>query len=156
MAICLRFLPLRKIQSIKCEYIFIPLYRYERWCSSRAKVTRQVPLVNQEMLSLSEYMSSLLFFLLWVCVVQSLVFCVMLCWLLFVLFLLLVSVLFPLQFVDSEYSFVIFTMLLSRPLCCIPMLICCCRCFTCELSCLSGLFIWVMVSFSVWHTMVCI
>lgn len=75
-----------------------------------------------------------------------LIFCVVLCWLLFVVLFLLVSVMFPLQFADVEYPFVIFTMVLSRPLCCIPMLMFCCRCFTYELSCLSGLFNWVMVS----------
>jgi hypothetical protein len=58
-----------------------------RWCSCRLTVTRRVPLVKQEMLTLPEHLSSILVFS-DVRVAQSLVFCIMFCRSSFVLFLL--------------------------------------------------------------------
>ena len=64
---------------------------------------RQVPLVEQELLTILQYMSSTTIFT-EVCVVQSLVFCVAFCKSLFVLFLLAI-LLSVLRYTTSDYTY---------------------------------------------------
>jgi hypothetical protein len=88
-----------------------------RRCSCRLTVTRRVPLVEQELLTLSEHLSSPPVFS-GVCVTQSFVLCV--CFvdhcLSFCLFSLAIALSFFLRFTDSDYPFCIFKLLLQ---CCI-------------------------------------
>ena len=71
------------------------------------RVTRQVSLVDQELLTLPEHLSSTLV-ISGVCVARSLVSCVVFCRLLFVFFLLAIVLSFLLLFTDCDYSFGIF------------------------------------------------
>ena len=68
------------------------------------RVTRQLPQMEQKLLSIPEHMSSPPV-LSWVCVTRSLVLCVMFCRSLFVLLTIVLSVL---RFTDSDYLFGIF------------------------------------------------
>jgi hypothetical protein len=76
------------------------------------RVTRQVPLLDEELLTVLEHLV-----LSGVCVTRSLVLCVMFCRYLFVLFLLTIVLSVLLWFMDSNYPFGIFW-----PLCCLSFL----------------------------------
>ena len=77
------------------------------------RVTQRVSLVDQELLTLPEHLSSTLV-ISGVCVARSLVSCVVFCRLLFVLFLLAIVWSFLLLFTDCDYSFGIFKLFLQN------------------------------------------
>jgi hypothetical protein len=77
-----------------------------------SRVTRRLPLEGQELLTHPEYLSSPPVFS-GVRVTRSLLFCVMFCWLLFVLFIFTI-VLSVLRFTDSYYPFGIFKLFFQQ------------------------------------------
>jgi hypothetical protein len=84
-----------------------------RWYSCCLQVTWQVPLVEQELLTILEHLCSALV-LSGVHVVQSLVFCLVFCRSLFVFFLLAIILSFFLWFTASDYPFGIFKLFSSK------------------------------------------
>jgi len=78
-------------------YTGVQHYIYIRWCSYRLTVTRRVSLVEQELLPLLEYLSTLPVFI-WIRIARSLVFCVVFCRSLFVLLFFFFWPLFGLSF----------------------------------------------------------
>ena len=96
-------------------FIWIYWCLHIRWCSCPLTVTRRLSHVEQELLTLSEHMSSSSIFS-GVRVAQSLVFCVVFCRSLFcsfVIFLLAIVLSVLLRFTASVYPFGIFKLFLS-------------------------------------------
>ena len=94
----------------KCIYE-IPYPHSSLFTGFVTRATRQVPLVEQGLLTLQDHMSSPNFS--WVRVARSLVFCVVFCRSLLVLFLLAI-VLSVRRFTDSDYPFGIFKLLIVK------------------------------------------
>ena len=100
------------LSSCFINVIFINLctgvqHRLHIRCLCCLTVIWRVPLVEQELLTLPEDLSSFLVFS-GVCVARSLVFCVVFCRSLFVLFLLAISLSVLLRFMASDYPLGIF------------------------------------------------
>ena len=96
-------------------FIWVYWCLHIRWCSCPLTVTRRLSHVKQELLTLSEHMSSSSIFSR-VRVAQSLVFCVVFCRSLFcsfVIFLFAITLSVLLRFTDSVYPFGIFKLFLS-------------------------------------------
>ena len=98
-----------------CMYLFTGVQHYVdiRWCSCRLTVTQRVLLVEQNLLTHPEHLSSTSVFS-GFRVARSLVFCGVFCRSLFVLFPLAIVLSVLLRFTDSDYTFGIFW-----PLCCL-------------------------------------